>query len=420
MNTYNFFRRKLSITNIKSEFEFFDQIPRDNNSKYIDILKAIQNQILRYLKVIYITVSDEEDAYTIFETLNARGLNLSPVDLIKNDIFKNLRRTHPNDDAKTIWKNTVKELHSRKNRVNLDTYFRHYWLSKYGFNRESKIYKAYQKKRDASEIDHKEFLDELKIEAKYYNIVSNPEINDWPQQQEKTIYKALIALEIFNVSQIKTFLLSLLNQRKLNKVRFAHFKEVVENIEKFHYKFTAITSSSASGLEGKFSKFARDLRDAGDRGQSKRILDELTDYLRTKSPDRSSFIESFKRLSFKNDFTKDKKLIQYTFSKIERHLQGTNELDIYQFSLEHIESQTGSTFRNFDRIGNLLPLSEALNNEADSKPFTDKLPIYGRSSLSIVSHFLSRNGSKTNWTEDDIDQRSQYIAELSFDQIWNF
>lgn len=162
------------------------------------------------------------------------------------------------------------------------------------------------------------------------------------------------------------------------------------------------------------------MRDAGDRGQSKRILDELTDYLRTKSPDRSSFIESFKRLSFKNDFTKDKKLIQYTFSKIERHLQGTNELDIYQFSLEHIESQTGSTFRNFDRIGNLLPLSEALNNEADSKPFTDKLPIYGRSSLSIVSHFLSRNGSKTNWTEDDIDQRSQYIAELSFDQIWNF
>ncbi|END9462803.1 hypothetical protein ABMH99_005004, partial [Escherichia coli] len=36
---------------------------------YLEALKAVRDQVLRYLKVIYITVNDEDEAYTIFETL---------------------------------------------------------------------------------------------------------------------------------------------------------------------------------------------------------------------------------------------------------------------------------------------------------------------------------------------------------------
>ncbi|MDH8153104.1 DUF262 domain-containing protein, partial [Klebsiella pneumoniae] len=53
---------------------------------YLEALKAVRDQVLRFLKVIYITVNDEDEAYTIFETLNARGLNLSYADLIKNKL----------------------------------------------------------------------------------------------------------------------------------------------------------------------------------------------------------------------------------------------------------------------------------------------------------------------------------------------
>lgn len=420
LNTFNYFKRVTRTSNLKSDFSYFDQLGADDTERTKKLIKAIQTQILRYLKVIYITVKEEEEAYAIFETLNARGMNLSPVDLIKNDIFKNLRRTHPNDDAKSIWKGTIQELHARKNRINLDTYFRHYWLSKYGFNRESKIYKAYQKKRDAGEINHRSFIDEFKDESKYYNIVSNPEINDWPQQQEKQIFKSLKALEIFNVTQVKTFLLALLNQRKLNKVRFPHFKEAVENIEKFHFIFTAVTSSSASGLEGKFSKFARDLRAANTRAESKTIIDDLSTYLRSKIPDKPTFTDGFKKLSFKTGYSKDKKLIQYIFSKMERYLTGTNELEIFQFSLEHIESQSGSTFNNFDRMGNLFPLSEELNSDAGNETFVNKVPIYQRSSLKVVEHFISNHGTKTNWTEPDIETRTLHLVDLAYDTIWRF
>lgn len=55
------------------------------------------------MKFILVTAKNEDDAYTIFETLNARGLSLTSVDLIKNWIFKNYNQTHPNDNAKDIW-----------------------------------------------------------------------------------------------------------------------------------------------------------------------------------------------------------------------------------------------------------------------------------------------------------------------------
>lgn len=45
----------------------------------------------RQLMFILITVDDELNAYTVFETLNARGLELSATDLLKNYLFSRLR-----------------------------------------------------------------------------------------------------------------------------------------------------------------------------------------------------------------------------------------------------------------------------------------------------------------------------------------
>jgi uncharacterized protein with ParB-like and HNH nuclease domain len=73
---------------------------KSSDETYEICLRAVRDQAVKYLKVIFITVREEEEAYTIFETLNARGMNLSFVDLIKNRLFKELSSTHPDDDAK--------------------------------------------------------------------------------------------------------------------------------------------------------------------------------------------------------------------------------------------------------------------------------------------------------------------------------
>ena len=53
--------------------------------------------------MIHIRIEKEEEAYEIFETTNARGVDLSVADLLKNLIFKNIPAEDDRDIAKEIW-----------------------------------------------------------------------------------------------------------------------------------------------------------------------------------------------------------------------------------------------------------------------------------------------------------------------------
>ena len=99
-------------------------------SEFLLFLKAIRDQIIR-CSAIYITVEDKEDAQTIFETLNAKGKDLSTLDLIKNKIFEVLDESHPSDYAKESWIKLKSILNSRANIVSLDVFFRHFWIANY-------------------------------------------------------------------------------------------------------------------------------------------------------------------------------------------------------------------------------------------------------------------------------------------------
>lgn len=61
-----------------------DQIGSEDGAAVAELLaETVARQIL----FILITVEDELNAYTVFETLNARGLELTTTDLLKNDLF---------------------------------------------------------------------------------------------------------------------------------------------------------------------------------------------------------------------------------------------------------------------------------------------------------------------------------------------
>ena len=123
---------------------------KNYSDNYITFLKAIRDQIIG-CSVIFITVDSEEAAQTIFETLNAKGKDLETLDLIKNKVFEILNKNHPSDFAKDKWKNIKNTINSRTERVSLSVFFRHFWISKYAFLNENKIYKSFQEKNTANE-----------------------------------------------------------------------------------------------------------------------------------------------------------------------------------------------------------------------------------------------------------------------------
>lgn len=96
---YKFFDSKLSE---KSLMEELGKHFKDVKTSYVDALKLFRDQILK-CKVIYVTVKNFDDAYTIFEVLNAKGKDLSPVDIIKNTLFSVVDQTEPIDAAYEKW-----------------------------------------------------------------------------------------------------------------------------------------------------------------------------------------------------------------------------------------------------------------------------------------------------------------------------
>lgn len=127
----------------KEKLEKYFSVEINTEDNYSSVLKAIRDQILRFLKIIFITVNEEDEAYTIFETLNARGMNLSFVDLIKNKLFKALNDPHPNDDAKDNWKAIRTTLMQRNGVGTFENYMRHWWVSKYAYVSNENLYKSF-------------------------------------------------------------------------------------------------------------------------------------------------------------------------------------------------------------------------------------------------------------------------------------
>ncbi len=217
-------RRNFNWTNISDEL-------------YETALKAIRDQVVKYLKVIFITVSEEDEAYTIFETLNARGMDLSFVDLIKNKVFKKFNTTHPDDFAKTKWKELRKTIVSRDNVGGLETFVRHWWIAQYNYTSKDNVYKHFKKLWNNNEIDPRDFLNELVNDAALYVKISSPLAEDYQQQEEQEVYKSLAALKNFNISQQRPFILSLLKSWEKSNLKLSDVKSILSFIEKFHFSF---------------------------------------------------------------------------------------------------------------------------------------------------------------------------------------
>lgn len=72
-------------------------------------------------------MSDAKDAFKLFETINNRGLRLSPTDIIKNFLLGNAARFGPDalETARTSWASLIMHLDG----TNSDAFFRYYLMA---------------------------------------------------------------------------------------------------------------------------------------------------------------------------------------------------------------------------------------------------------------------------------------------------
>jgi hypothetical protein len=93
-------------------------------------IKGLQEfvyQLRNQAVVIRLDVSEARDAFKLFETINHRGLRLSPIDIVKNFLLGNAARF--GEDALRRARSSWAELLKHLDGINTDSFFRYYLMS---------------------------------------------------------------------------------------------------------------------------------------------------------------------------------------------------------------------------------------------------------------------------------------------------
>lgn len=156
-------------------------------------LEAYRNALLS-LDVIIIELDTEDAAYIVFETLNTRGRDLEPKDLVKNLLTKLLPKKSEVDQTRLKWDGMLKSLSESAADLDASTFLHHHWLSKFDYTPERTLFKAV--KSHVKKANAAEYLDELAKDVDSYRRIFEPENFQWAKEEER-IRNSLLALKIF-------------------------------------------------------------------------------------------------------------------------------------------------------------------------------------------------------------------------------
>ena len=392
---------------------------RDIDAKVQDALTRIRDKVLG-LKVIYIDLDNEDDAYLIFETLNTRGKDLTPSDLVKSHLTKLLKPTNKNvDHAKDSWNKLVEIIEESQADLGVSNYLHHYWLSRHEYVTAKGLYKDF--KRKVTKANAKEVMDSLVRDARTYREINEPVYRKW-KKNEQQIRESLDALNLFRLKQPLPMVLAVMHGFDAGDLKQKQVEDILESIENFHFIFTAITSQrSSGGISFMYALHARKLLAAADASARAKVLNDLKAKLGGIAPGYAEFEPSFLDLRFSRSFTKQKKLIQYVLAKIDRTMSGNGVvLDYSQMSIEHLAAQSPAAAGSLSdvdvaSIGNLLLVEKNFNGSAlANKPFGPKKALLQKSKVFLDP--IIENA--TDWTQVEIAKRAKWLATNAFQKVW--
>lgn len=94
-----------SVVNILARFGELDEVFPDDLRG--EALPFFTDWLIENVHLVEITAYSDEDAYTIFETMNDRGLSLTPADMLKGYLLANITDTDRRNHASSVWKERI-------------------------------------------------------------------------------------------------------------------------------------------------------------------------------------------------------------------------------------------------------------------------------------------------------------------------
>ncbi|KIR03969.1 hypothetical protein P261_02784 [Lachnospiraceae bacterium TWA4] len=267
---------------------------RDDLEKYEnadDRLRDIRAALLD-MTVVKIVSSTDEDSYTIFEILNARGQELESYELLKNYIMRYIQPIERRDDAKSQWEDMEKSISTAMNK-----FIKHYATHRFGDTKDkyNSPYEAIQKKTRGQNISA--LFDDIKLKSEYYLKIIKPSKGPGGNCTD-------IEYLVFNFFRVKRFeqfrpiLLSLIHQYELQKISRENYEKILTYIYNFFVCYTIIGEEKSNKLEDVVFKYARLLEES----YTDKLLFEFAKSIKDKMPGYDWFLNSFKNVGWSNHF----------------------------------------------------------------------------------------------------------------------
>lgn len=97
-----------SVQNIYARYQDIQELfPEELSDK---ALPYFIDWLTENVHLVEITASTDEDAYSIFETMNDRGLRLTPTDMLKGYLLASIGDPKQRANANTLWRSRIEEL----------------------------------------------------------------------------------------------------------------------------------------------------------------------------------------------------------------------------------------------------------------------------------------------------------------------
>lgn len=125
--------------------EFDDETVKNMIERYNDIEQSFPDELskdalpffidwfIENVVIVEIIAYSDENAYTIFETMNDRGLNLTPTEMLKGFVLSKITDKKQRLEINDLWKNEIKKIHEFGEKID-QAFFQSWFRGKYALS----------------------------------------------------------------------------------------------------------------------------------------------------------------------------------------------------------------------------------------------------------------------------------------------
>jgi hypothetical protein len=399
---------------LRKAFEWFDKkvleyIKPSTGEEGMRLAKLVED-ISDRLFFTVITVTDELNAYKVFETLNARGVRLSATDLLKNYLFSVLDRGGEADHELRVLEERWESIVGRLQSENFPDFLRVHWNSRRNFARQADLFKTIRSQvLDAASVF--QLLRGMEEDLDTYLALSSPEPSEW-SREDKDLASVL---KTFRVRQ--PFPLLLAAKRNFSAGDFSGLLRATVVIS---MRFNVIGSYSTAEQERKYNEVAEKIA-------KKEIvsLNPALQSLRSIYPDDTSFRNAFADKSIRTTDSRNNRVVRFILCAIEKHLSGmVHDFSSDAFNIEHVLPQNApDNWGGIDhddaealiyRLGNMTLLQASANRDLATAEYPQKRGTYQQSAFAVTRKIAEDSAI---WSAERIAAHQNWMANQAT-AIW--